>query len=288
MVDRVFKRERGFFTFAQNSESGDYLRMAYALALSLKKSQSQNPWLTVGVSSGTDIPKRYRDVFDEVIEIPFEDLAKDDAWKLKNEWKAYLMTPYQETIKLDADMLFFSDFSCYWDLFECDIEICSNVLTYREELFTTNYYRKTFTLNQLPNTYSALTFFRQSPEGQLFFELLKDIFLNWDDFSLHLIEKEPQAVVTTDVAYSLAVKLLEKPNYLPDRAFQRFIHMKNLGQQWEANLQPEWNEYVKPHMTPNSELFIGPFKILSPLHYHCKDFLTDRMIKIYERSFGIE
>ena len=39
---REYKRQRGFFTIAQYSDKfGDYPRMAYALALSLKASQTE-------------------------------------------------------------------------------------------------------------------------------------------------------------------------------------------------------------------------------------------------------
>ena len=37
-------------------------------------------------------------------------------WKLQNEWKVYHMTQsYDETIKLDADMLFTVDVNYYWE-----------------------------------------------------------------------------------------------------------------------------------------------------------------------------
>jgi hypothetical protein len=42
-TNREFKRKRGFFTFAQNG-THDYVRMAYALALSLKATQTDVPY----------------------------------------------------------------------------------------------------------------------------------------------------------------------------------------------------------------------------------------------------
>jgi hypothetical protein len=44
-TNREFKRKRGFFTFAQNG-THDYVRMAYALALSLKATQTDVPYNT--------------------------------------------------------------------------------------------------------------------------------------------------------------------------------------------------------------------------------------------------
>src|SRR5689334_16550107 len=109
-----YKRPRGFLTFAQNGET-DYLRLAYGLALSLKATQKRTPYLAVAITPGMTVPEHYRTVFDEVIDIPWGDLAEYDDWKLANEWKAFHLTPYEQTIKLDADMLFLSDIDDWWD-----------------------------------------------------------------------------------------------------------------------------------------------------------------------------
>jgi hypothetical protein len=94
-TNREFKRKRGFFTFAQNG-THDYVRMAYALALSLKATQTDVPYLSIGVTPGQVVPEKYKWAFDEIIEIPWGDAAKTSSWKLENEWKAYHMTPYEE------------------------------------------------------------------------------------------------------------------------------------------------------------------------------------------------
>ena len=78
---------KGYFTFAQFSEKfGDYPRMAYALALSLKASQTKGPnKLTVGMTEEdlSKLPKHYLDVFD-VQTIPWTDEAIMHNWKLQN------------------------------------------------------------------------------------------------------------------------------------------------------------------------------------------------------------
>ena len=63
---RKYKRQRGFFTIAQYSEKfGDYPRMAYALALSLKASQVEAPYLAVGMTTEDQkrLPSNYKKVF---------------------------------------------------------------------------------------------------------------------------------------------------------------------------------------------------------------------------------
>ena len=53
---------RGYIVIAQNSGDTDYLRMAYALALSLKATQSTVSNLTVCVDNKTKVPKKYLEV----------------------------------------------------------------------------------------------------------------------------------------------------------------------------------------------------------------------------------
>ena len=78
---------KGFFTIAQGDQ---YIRFAYALALSLKISQSTYSNLSIGVTPGTIVPEKYAKVFDKIVDIPWGDAAEKTSWKLENEWKARL------------------------------------------------------------------------------------------------------------------------------------------------------------------------------------------------------
>ena len=108
---------RGYLTFVQNSGSVDYLTMAYVQALSIKTTQTINNYSIV-VDSATQqlITDQQRQVFDHIIPMPGTDESINDKWKLKNEWKALLASPYNETIKVEADMLFTSSVDHWWDI----------------------------------------------------------------------------------------------------------------------------------------------------------------------------
>ena len=123
---------KGYIVIAQNSEDTNYLRMAYALALSLKITQSKVSNLAVCVEDKNTVPEKYKKVFDKVIEIPWKDDAVDSDWKIDNKWKYYYMTPYDETVILDADMIFPTDVSHWWDtLSQKDVWATTNIKTYR-------------------------------------------------------------------------------------------------------------------------------------------------------------
>jgi len=99
---------KGYLAIVQNSKH-DYLRMAYALALSIASSQKSVRKMSIAIDKNVIIPDKYKAIFDNIIDIPFNDDAELEEWKVHNKWKYYHMTPYDHTVILDADMLFTSD-----------------------------------------------------------------------------------------------------------------------------------------------------------------------------------
>lgn len=278
---RDFKRDRGFLVFAQNSKV-DYVRLAYALALSLKVTQKEHGYLSIIVTPGTDIPKKYIDVFDEIIDVPWLDAAKHSEWKLENEWKAYHATPYRETIKLDADMLFPTDISKWWDILsEKDLWICNNVETYRGDLITSDVCRKTFTSNALPNLYTAFTYFKMSEKSQEYFDLCGLIFDNWEFFSYEFLDETRPRQVSTDLVFSLAAHMMNIGSDITHSDFPRFVHMKSELQGWN-NYVEDWSTHVPMIISKNGEIKIGRYVQTMPFHYHVKSILTDKIIEKYE------
>lgn len=290
-MTRSFKRERGFLTFAQNGTT-DYLRMAYAQALSLKATQRETAHLTVLITPGMTVPDKYRQVFDEVIDIPWLDEARESSWKLENEWKAYHATPYRETIKLDADMLFTQDIAEWWPIMgRQDVMACTQVETYRGEVATSDHYRKVFTQNKLPNVYTALMYFRYSDTAEALFKQAEIIYHNWEKFfETYLTAETRPTFVSTDVVFALAVKTLglEDECTYPAAPVPRFVHMKSQLQNWPENKSGEaWDAHVTSTLTDDLHLKIGLYRQHRPFHYHLKGFLTDDIIATYEKALGL-
>lgn len=284
----VNDRPRGFFTFAQNTDNTDYIRLAYGLALSLKHTQSDIPYLSIGVTEGTVVDPKYSWAFDNIITIPWGDDAKDSSWKLQNEWKTPWMTPYYETIKLDCDMLFFSDITHWWEAFEessQNLIFTNKVLTWRGEIILDDYFRKTFTVNNLPNIYTGFSYIRKSEEVFNIFQMAKMIFWNWEKFfEIFLHYKERPTIPSTDVIFALVMKLMDyDQNSYTIRDCPTFTHMKSRLQGWKKEpINEDWRDHLGVFFTPNGECKLGNHKQTYPLHYHLKDFLTDEMIRYYE------
>jgi hypothetical protein len=285
---------KGFFTIAQGDQ---YVRFAYALALSLKLSQKEHSKLAIGITPGYKVPAEFAHAFDAIIEIPWGDAAEKTSWKLENEWKAIHMTPYDETIKLDADMLFNEDLGEWWNVLgNSDIVFATDASTYRNEKVESDYYRKVFTQNNLPNVYTAFFYFKKCDAGFELFKLAEHIYNNWQRYFFEFLEAENRPTfVSTDVVFAIAAKILDIPS-LNNRSsinVPTFVHMKTQLQKWHLDhnapqIPEDWNKVVQVYFNENCELKIGNYRQTLPFHYHVKDFITDEMITLMERKLGYE
>lgn len=289
LIHKTPEPTRGFFTIAQNSGETDYVRMAYALALSLKVSQSTVKNLSIGITPGTEVPNEYLWAFDQVVEIPWGDHAANSDWKLENEWKTIHMSPYDETIKLDADMLFFNDIKLWWEKAAMeDFTFCNQVLTYRADVVTSDYYRKTFTANNLPNIYTALMFFKKTTMCYDIFSLAKIIYFNWERFfEQFLLPEDRPKYPSTDVIFALVLKILDiDQTVYKNKSIPTFTHMKTKLQGWNIPESVNWQTHIPVFFTPDLQCRIGNHLQFFPLHYHNKTFVTDKILSYYERQLN--
>lgn len=278
---------KGYLVIAQNNKKYDYLRMAYALALSIKNTQSSVKSITLATDSDT-IPDAYRYVFDEIVEIPWGDSAKRSEWKIDNKWKYYYITPYEETIILDVDMIFTSDISYWWDILkDKDVWACSAPVTFKGHTITSDIYRQTFSSNSLPNVYTAFMYFKKSDLTSELFKMVDYIFKNWKLFYYEYLDITRPKNLSGDVAYALAIKLLGiESQCLDNISIPTFVHMKSQVQNLPSGvLDEDWTKSLPSYFLNDGSLIVGNYKQEYPFHYHIKEWLTDDKIKILENIY---
>tara|TARA_B110000444_G_scaffold251236_1_gene278782 strand:+ start:4346 stop:5197 length:852 start_codon:yes stop_codon:yes gene_type:complete len=281
---------KGYLVIAQNSKH-DYVRMSYALALSIAITQKKVRKLSIAVDKDTVVPDKYKTVFDQVIQIPFEDDAELSEWKINNKWKYYHITPYDHTVILDCDMLFTRDVGHWWDYFlQRDITACCNIKTFRNELADNSSYRQTFIHNQLPDVYTAFFHFNKNSDAVYeYFKLVEHIFRNYDTFKEDFLVPPRQSHLSADVVYALAGKILGIGDDICNKnlSYPTFVHMKTQTQGFNKQYSEDWTKHISSYYSKDCELMIGNYKQDLPFHYRDKNFLTDEIIVKLEKKLGV-
>ena len=269
---------RGFITIAQNSIHGDYVRAAYGLALSLKRTQSRYTGLTVMVTPGTVIPDKYRAVFDRIVEIPWGDDAGAEEWKIHNKWKVYYASPYDETILLDADMLVGVDMDAYWNILRRrPVFACTSPYTFRGDPIIGSPFRSSFDHYGLPHVYTALLYFRRDDAVQRYFQKVRHVYMNWDGLRTYFYHLPPK--VSGDLAFALAMRLTETEHHYTSVEFPGIVHMKTeLQQLGQGQVLDDWVQHLGVQVRSDGSIYVGGYYQRFPFHYQVKSFLTDDIL----------
>lgn len=264
---------------AENSEY-DYTKMAYALAMSIKNTQKQGYDKVTLVTDNVDKIKKLESswVFDYVIE-----------WKQETFWdgRSWMdqLSPFEHTVCLDADMLFTRDYSHWVDYFidNCDLYVANKSYTYRGELVSSDFYRRTFTENQLPNLYSFYTYFRKDAKlCDDFFTLGRFIIKNPTEFSNMFLQEYKPKIVGTDEAFALSAKILGIEDEISySLEFPRVVHMKPMVQNWPYP-SDVWSDNVALYVNQQGNVKISSFMQSDIVHYVEKDKITDEVISLLE------
>lgn len=257
------------FTFlAQNSED-NYIRQAEMLARSIRK---YNPNSKICLITNDEVEQK--DLFDDIVPIPWEDKAQEHKWKVQNRWKIYHACPYESTFVLDTDMLVLHDLSNWWNLMQnYDVFYTTNVTDYKNDKLNTTYYRKMFIENNLPDTYVALHYFKKSEFAKKFYSCLEEVMKNWQHYYKLYAPRKAQKNASVDVCTSIAIKLLDVEDKVTNKklSFPTFVHMKPYAQTWKTQTE-KWQDRVSCFINDDMQLKVGGYLQTSLFHYTEKDF----------------
>ena len=195
---------KGFVIMAQNNETTDYVKCAKVLEKSIKQVMPEAN-----------------------VTIITSDMLEHKLTGFANDWQVYNHSPYEYTIKLEADMIIPTDISYWWDVLqERDLVLCTTIRNFKGEVSDVMAYRKFIIDNKLPNIYNAITYFKKSPISEQFFNLVKEIFTNWEDYK-KILKCDINEPASTDWVYSIASHLMGvEQTTLPTFTQMSIVHMK--------------------------------------------------------------
>lgn len=252
---------RGFVIMAVGAEH--YLACANTLARSI---HSRMP--NAKVSLVTDHQIDSSDLYDKIIALPYSNVD-DSVWKLANDWQIYEASPYDQTIKLEADMYITRNIDYWWAILaNRDLNISTTIRDFRGNITTNDFYRKTITESKLPSVYNAITYFKKSELAQQFYTLVRSIFENWREYS-ELLKFSSEDRATTDVVYAIAANIIGVEHCtLPTFTEFSMIHMKK---EINGNTTQVWHDEMIYEIY--RDVFrINTFPQMYPVHYHHKEF----------------
>lgn len=266
---------QGFLTFAKNTDDVDYLDLAYYQALCLKKTQKQNLYAVVVDTNTQDlISDRHRKVFDHIIVTEF-------GSSFGAECRAFWLSPFKETIKLEADVLFTRSIDHWWNSFRMrDVCMSHGCKDYQHRKNHNMKYRRVFVDNRLPGVYNGLMYFRYSQFAHTFYSLACQLQDNWAlirDSLKNCREENP----STDVLFALAAKILgPELCSIPSMDFINFVHLKPAINGYDDTQKID-DVYVREF--DDGMIRINGINQIHPLHYFEKDFITAEMKEYYGR-----
>jgi len=247
---QLVKAERGYLILAQGKQ---YHQCARALAKSIKYFMPGSQVAVVGDCKD--------DIFDYEIPLPH-----GDQGGLRNDWQLLEASPFRQTLKLEADMILNGSIDHWWAMVEKrDVFVTDGARNFYGHRATQRDYRKHLDINNLPDVYNAITYWRRSQLAAKFFTTCREIFENWDQVKLKgWSQTEPD----TDTVYAIAITLLGRENFLLPTSYPKFVHMKGKinwcqGEDWTRELVWELS---------NRGLRINTIQQRIPTHYYIKSF----------------
>lgn len=238
---------KGFVIMAQDTETTSYTKCAETLKKSI---------LRVMPDANVTI-------------ITTDMLPHGDLGGFANDWQVYEASPYDYTIKLEADMYIPRNIEHWWDVLkDRDVVVSSTIRNFMQEISDVRVYRRFIDDNNLPDVYNAITYFKKSDVANQFFSIVKDIFENWDEYK-KILKCNQTELVTTDWVYSIACHIMgvEKTT-MPTFTEMSMVHMKAFV---NNNVTENWTDTFVYECLPD-QIRVQTVPQQYPFHYHVKNF----------------
>lgn len=209
--------EQGYVILAVNSADRDYIDCAKTLTKTIKQWHPAAKVCLLTDATDQNDPT----LFDH-----YRVMAASESNPYANDWKVFELSPFRETIKLEADMLICSPIDHWWNMMRHrDVVISTGCRNFYDEVSLSRRYRRFIDENNLPDVYNAVTYWRRSQTAQEFFSWVRKIFENWTDYKK--LVKFAEDIPSTDFVYAMAAEIVGRELVtLPFASYPKIVHMK--------------------------------------------------------------
>ena len=195
-----------------------------------------------------------------------------------SDWQVYRQSPWDETFKIEADVIVTRSLEGWWTLCEGrDLLLATGCRDYRQNISTSRYYRRFNDENLLPDVYNGITYFKKSRLAKEFYMLVKIIFERWNEFNLELRWPSPLPWGDTDSVYAMAASIIGVERCTVPNDIIGWVHMK---QRINGTTSEDWTQEL-PWELVGEDFRINTLSQLYPVHYHVKS-LAGQLEPIYD------
>jgi hypothetical protein len=204
--------------------------------------------------------------------------TRGEKWKLNDDWQVYEQSPYDETFKIESDVIVTRSLDSWWSSCESrDLVVATGTRNFKQQQSTVRYYRSMLDENLLPDVYNGITYFKKSQLAKKFFGLVKTIFNNWQEINNSLTRASLLEHADTDTVYAIACKILGEENTTLRSQILQWVHMKS-----KINFTAEdWTEELVWELV-GGDFRINTYSQLYPVHYHVK-CLAQELEPLYDQ-----
>ena len=244
---------QGYVIIAKNTPDTDYEQCARVLQKSLR---------AVGDTRSVTI---------------ITDISDEGYGPYWGDHLAYQQSPYDETFKLEADLLVTRPLDSWWKLcYNRDLHIATGTRNYRQQLSTVRHYRQYNDRWNLPDCYNGITYFKKSNLASEFFGTVKCAFENWQTIA-SVSDHYNGGYADTDSAYAHAAAVIGVERCTMPNDIIQWVHMK---QRINNLLSENWTDELVWELV-GTDFRVNTISQLYPVHYHVKS-LAQQLEPLYD------
>jgi len=268
---------RGFLIQAQTE---DERRQAMALAYSIKI-HNKDAQVTLVCGELGEIEDWHEEPFDTIVEYPFQNKINPRI----NDWQAWWVTPYDETIVMDCASLVTQDLETIWEYLTVNYDMCfpGTVKDFRHTAVTTESFISEYKLNYI-NT--AWFYFRKNETTMDYFKLADPYMQNHFDLYKHKFQPQhvPEAF-DVNVTHSIIVNDMALENIVDTNI--SYIDM-GLANEYFKEHSDTWTGYLNVWHRDNGTVKIQNYAVTGILYYKELDFLTDNIFNGQRNNYRLQ
>jgi hypothetical protein len=203
-------------------------------------------------------------------------LPYGDKGGYANDWQVYESSPYDETIKLESDMIIPESLDHLWGVLgQRDVVVCDTIRNFKGEISDVHAYRRFIYDNNLPDVYNAITYFKKSETAEKFFAIVRDVFENWEQYK-KVLKCNPLEEASTDWVYAIACHIMGVEN----TTIPGLLSMTHMKQFINGMPTEDWTDTLLAECLPK-QLRVNTYPQRYPFHYHVKKF-SDILLESYK------